>query len=123
MDEILSIAAEHGITVIEDAAQAHGARYRGKRLVGSPTWPASASTQARISGPTAMVGSSPAATRRCTTGWQSLANHGRFDKYVHHVEDEYRLDGMQAAILRSSSGTWTTGTHRDVAPQHGTTLD
>ncbi|WP_424922705.1 DegT/DnrJ/EryC1/StrS family aminotransferase, partial [Streptomyces sp. wa53] len=34
MDRITEIAARHGITVVEDAAQAHGARYRG-RSVGS----------------------------------------------------------------------------------------
>lgn len=32
MDEILRIADEHGLAVIEDAAQAHGARYRGKKV-------------------------------------------------------------------------------------------
>ncbi len=34
MDPIMSLAAEHGLIVIEDCAQAHGARYRG-RMVGS----------------------------------------------------------------------------------------
>lgn len=31
MDEILTLAARHGITVVEDAAQAHGAVYRGRQ--------------------------------------------------------------------------------------------
>ena len=32
MDRIMAIAARHGLSVIEDAAQAHGAKYRGKRV-------------------------------------------------------------------------------------------
>jgi dTDP-4-amino-4,6-dideoxygalactose transaminase len=32
MDPILAVAREHGLRVLEDAAQAHGARYKGKRL-------------------------------------------------------------------------------------------
>src|SRR5436190_2030583 len=32
LDPILAIAARHGIAVVEDACQAHGARYRGRRL-------------------------------------------------------------------------------------------
>src|SRR5205814_6263543 len=32
MDAINAIAVQHGIPIIEDAAQAHGARYRGKRV-------------------------------------------------------------------------------------------
>ncbi len=34
MDEIMKLAAEHGLKVIEDCAQAHGARYRGKPVGG-----------------------------------------------------------------------------------------
>jgi perosamine synthetase len=34
MDPILAVAARHGLTVIEDAAEAHGAEYKGKRCGG-----------------------------------------------------------------------------------------
>jgi dTDP-4-amino-4,6-dideoxygalactose transaminase len=32
MDEILSIAEDHGIAVIEDCSHAHGARYKGRKV-------------------------------------------------------------------------------------------
>ena len=31
MDELIKIASKHGLVILEDAAQAHGARYQGKR--------------------------------------------------------------------------------------------
>ena len=34
LDPILALARKHGLRVLEDAAQAHGARYKGKRIGG-----------------------------------------------------------------------------------------
>ncbi len=38
MDPILALARQHGLTVIEDAAEAHGAEYLSDRETSSPTW-------------------------------------------------------------------------------------
>lgn len=54
MDEINAIAKKHGLKVIEDAAQAHGAVYKGRRAAASAMPPGSASTRARIWGRWAM---------------------------------------------------------------------
>jgi len=100
MDPMLEIAMRHGVTVIEDAAQAVGAEYGGKR-VGS---------LARI----ACFSFYPGKNLGCygdggavTTNDAALAkrirllrDHGRTTKYAHEVEGyNYRLDGLQAAIL------------------------
>ncbi len=50
LDPILDIARRHKLVVIEDAAQAHGAEYKGRRVGSIGDWDASASTRARTSG-------------------------------------------------------------------------
>jgi len=101
MDRILDIAGRHGLKVIEDAAQAHGARWRGRR-VGSL---GDAACFSFFPGKNlgcygdggAVVSRDADLVRRV----RMLANHGRIDKYVHQIEGvNSRLDGLQAAVLR-----------------------
>ncbi len=49
MEAIAAIARAHGLALIEDAAQAHGARCRGRRVGASVTPPPSPSTRRRTS--------------------------------------------------------------------------
>jgi dTDP-4-amino-4,6-dideoxygalactose transaminase len=102
MDEILAIARQHGLRVIEDAAQAHGAEHCGRRcgslgdLACFSFYP---SKNLGCYGDGGMVtGSDPdllAHIRR-------LRDHGRVGKYE-HVELGWgsRLDALQAAILNA----------------------
>jgi len=100
MDEINRIAEKHNLYVIEDAAQAHGAEYRGKK-VGSlghigcfSFYPGKNLGAYGDAG--AIVTNDHDLTDRC----RMLANHGRLEKYSHVIEGQNsRLDGMQAAIL------------------------
>jgi dTDP-4-amino-4,6-dideoxygalactose transaminase len=101
MDTILTVAREHGLIVIEDACQAHGARYKGRR-VGSLGHAAAFSFYpgknlgAYGDGGIVVTGDAMVAKRI-----QMLRNYGQVRKY-YHLERGYnhRLDTIQAAVLR-----------------------
>lgn len=100
MDAVLAIAEEHGLKVIEDCAQAHGAEYQGRRIstfgdVGAFSFYPGKNLGAYGDGG-AIVTNSTELSERC----RMVANHGRLEKYDHAIEGRNsRLDGMQAAIL------------------------
>jgi dTDP-4-amino-4,6-dideoxygalactose transaminase len=98
---ILQAAEAHGIAVIEDAAQAIGAEYRG-RPVG--TWGAIGcfsffpSKNLGAYGDAGLVITNDAALAHSL---RLLRNHGMEPKYYHHlVGGNFRLDALQAAVLR-----------------------
>ena len=100
MDFILDIAKKHNLKVVEDAAQAHGAIYKG-RTIGSigdvacfSFYPGKNLGAYGDGG--AIVTNDEALAKKA----RMLANHGRTEKYNHEVEGvNSRLDGLQAAIL------------------------
>jgi dTDP-4-amino-4,6-dideoxygalactose transaminase len=101
MDRIMEIAKRHHLKVVEDAAQAHGARWRGRRVgsigdVGCFSFFPGKNLGA-YGDAGAVVSQDEALIRRV----RMLANHGRLDKYLHQMEGvNSRLDGLNAAILR-----------------------
>jgi dTDP-4-amino-4,6-dideoxygalactose transaminase len=101
MDAILAIAREHNLIVIEDCAQAHGARYRG-RMVGTMGDAAAFSFY-----PTKNLGATgdggAVATNRPDVAerLRLLRQYGWRERYVSDVAGyNSRLDELQAAILR-----------------------
>lgn len=100
MPELLRIAKQHGLFVIEDAAQAHGAEIGGRRIgtfgdVGCFSFYPGKNLGA-YGDAGAIVTNDAEVAARC----RMLANHGRIDKYDHKFEGvNSRLDGMQAAVL------------------------
>ncbi len=100
MGPILEIARARGIRVIEDAAQAHGAKYHGKAvgsLAGLATFSFYPGKNLGAYGDAGMV---TAESAEEAERMRSLSNHGRAEKYLHNEEGyNYRLDGIQAAIL------------------------
>ena len=100
MDPINEFAAQRGVTVIEDAAQSHGARYNGRR-VGSLAGIATFSFYpGKNLGAYGDAGALTLADQDTSGRVTMLANHGRWEKYKHLIEGfNYRLDAMQAAVL------------------------
>ena len=100
MDELMGLALRHGLKVIEDCAQAHGAEYKGRRVgtfgeAGTFSFYPGKNLGAYGDGG-AIVTNDGDLARRC----RMIANHGRIGKYDHEFEGRNsRLDGLQAAIL------------------------
>ncbi len=101
MDEIETTAREVGAAVVEDAAQAHGARYHGRRAGGLGTVGCFSFYPSKNLG---ALGDGGALTTNDADLAQRLAllrDHGQRSKYVHDVVGfTSRLDGLQAAWLR-----------------------
>jgi len=101
MDTICAIAERHGLMVFEDAAQAHGALYRGRR-VGSLGDGASFSFYfTKNLGAFGEAGAATTHRDDIAQGLRELRNHGEVSKYAHRTAGfNSRLDEIQAAILR-----------------------
>jgi dTDP-4-amino-4,6-dideoxygalactose transaminase len=101
MDPIVEIAARAGVPVIEDAAQAIGARYHGRPMgsFGAVTcYSFFPSKNLGGFGEGGLVTTDDAALAREI---RLLRNHGAEPKYVHHrIGGNFRLDEIQAAVLR-----------------------
>ncbi|MCU1242693.1 MAG: Glutamine--scyllo-inositol transaminase [Candidatus Acidoferrum typicum] len=101
MDAIAQLAQRHGLVVIEDACQAHGARYKGKRT-GSLGHAAAFSfypgkNLGAYGDGGAVVTSDHAFAKRL----EMLRNYGQKEKYQHMFRGyNRRLDTLQAAVLR-----------------------
>lgn len=100
MDPILELARKHGLKVIEDCAQAHGARYKG-RPIGTMGDAATFSFYpGKNLGAYGDGGAIVSNNGEFALKAKMFANHGRVEKYDHAMEGvNSRLDGLQAAIL------------------------
>jgi dTDP-4-amino-4,6-dideoxygalactose transaminase len=100
MDAIVAVAAEFGLKIIEDCAQAHGAEYKGRRLgtigdVGTFSF-----YPGKNLGAYGDAGAIVTADEQLGVRMRMIANHGRIAKYDHQFEGRNsRMDGIQGAIL------------------------
>lgn len=101
MDPILRLAEKHGLQVIEDAAQSHGARYCGRRAGSLGHAACFSFYPGKNLGAYGDGGMVVTNDDRIAGKLRLLRDHGREDKY-HHIIEGYnsRLDALQAAVLR-----------------------
>jgi dTDP-4-amino-4,6-dideoxygalactose transaminase len=127
MDPILEIARRHGLTVIEDAAQAHGAEYKGRRCgsmgtLGCFSFYPGKNLGAYGEGGLVTTGD-PALARKI----RMLRDWGAEKKYQHVLKGyNYRMEGVQGAILRVKLRyleTWTEARRAHAAAYNGLLAD
>jgi dTDP-4-amino-4,6-dideoxygalactose transaminase len=102
MEPILHVARRHGLYVIEDAAQAHGARYRGNRVGGLGDIAAWSFYPGKNLGACGDAGAITTNNTELAEKVELLRNYGSRERYVNEAPGyNCRLDPVQAAILRT----------------------
>jgi dTDP-4-amino-4,6-dideoxygalactose transaminase len=101
LDPILILAQKHGLHVLEDAAQAHGARYKGKRIGGRGDVVAWSFYPGKNLGALGDAGAITTNDKKIADRIRMLRNYGSRVKYVNDVKGfNSRLDPVQASALR-----------------------
>jgi dTDP-4-amino-4,6-dideoxygalactose transaminase len=101
MDPIMEIAERYGLYVIEDAAQAQGAQYHGRRVGGLGHIAAHSFYPSKNFGAFGDGGALTTNDARLADRVRLLRNYGSREKYHHEVKGfNSRLDELQAAFLR-----------------------
>ncbi len=101
MEPILEIARKHGLKVIEDAAQAQGARYQGRRTGTLGDAAAFSFYPGKNLGAFSDAGAVTTNDSKLAKRLKQLRNYGSQIKYQHEeIGLNSRLDEMQAAFLR-----------------------
>jgi len=101
MDPILAIARKYGLKVLEDGAQAHGAKYKGKRLGAHGDAVAWSFYPGKNLGAMGDGGAVTTNDPQIADHLRVLRNYGSRVKYVNEVQGyNSRLDPIQAAVLR-----------------------
>lgn len=101
LDPILALAARHGIKVLEDAAQAHGARYKGRRIGSHGDAVAWSFYPGKNLGAFGDGGAVTTSDPDIAEAIRTLRNYGSRRKYEHEIVGcNSRLDPLQAALLR-----------------------
>ncbi len=102
LDALLAIARAHGLRLLEDGAQAHGSRYKGRRVGAhgdAVTWSFYPSKNLGALGDGGAVTTNDAGLAKRI---RTLGNYGSATRYVNDERGvNSRLDPLQAAVLRA----------------------
>jgi dTDP-4-amino-4,6-dideoxygalactose transaminase len=101
LDPLLEIGRRHGIPVVEDAAQAHGASYQGQSVGTFGQCGCFSFYPGKNLGAFGEGGAVVTDDDRVASRLRALRDHGQEKRY-HHTEIgfNYRMDGLQGAVLR-----------------------
>jgi len=112
LDPILALARTHGLAVVEDAAQAHGARYKGRRIGAHGDVVCWSFYPGKNLGALGDAGAITTDRADLADRIRVLRNYGSRVKYVNEMQGaNSRLDPLQAAVLRVKLAVldeWTT---------------
>lgn len=101
MDAILAIADRHGLAVIEDACQAHGALYKAKKAGSMGIAGCFSFYPGKNLGAFGEGGAVVTRDEAMAGTMRRLRDHGQSQKYFHETEGyNGRLDAIQAGVLR-----------------------
>ena len=105
MDPILALARQHGLRVIEDACQAHGAEYKGRKAGSIGDAGCFSFYPGKNLGAFGEAGAVVTNDPTLHEAIQVLRDHGQEKKYHHsQIGWNARMDGIQAAVLRVKLG-------------------
>ena len=101
MDPIVEVARQHGLWVVEDAAQAHGARYKGRRCGSLGDVAAFSCYMTKNLGAVGEAGFIGTSNVELAERVRLLRHHGHVSKFEHRICGyNLRMDELQAAVLR-----------------------
>ncbi len=100
MDSIMPIAQKHGLKVVEDTAQAHGATYKGQKVGSFGDAATFSFYPSKNLGAFGDAGAIVTNNTTTTDRARLIANHGQAAKNRHTIVGRNsRMDGIQAAVL------------------------
>lgn len=101
MDAFQKIAGAHKLALVEDAAQAHGARFRGRRIGTLGVSAAFSFYPSKNLGAYGEAGAVTTNDDRAAQYCRAARSHGEIRRYFHDfIGYNYRMEGFQGAVLR-----------------------
>ena len=126
LDAVLAVARKHGLPVVEDVAQAHGALYNGKKVGTFGEISCFSFYPGKNLGACGEGGALVTNNREFAARARALRDHGSSRRYYHdEVGFNYRMEGIQGAVLGvklKHLDSWTEG-RRHVAHHYHQLLD